>query len=460
MVVGTMLAAGIFTVPSSFAAATGPLGLVIVLAIAGYGTLMLAFCFQNLAERRPDLDAGIFAYAQAGFGDYAGFLAALAYWLGACLLNVIYFVLVKSAFGAVVPAFGDGNTPQAIFTASLVLWLIHFLILRGTKQAALVNAAVTVAKVGALVAAILVLAYGFSWETFKSNFWGGGTTDWRAVPGQVRDALLVAVYVFLGIEGASVYSRYAKNRADVGRATFWGLGLVAVMFLLVTALAYGVMPRWELADLRTPSLPRILEAVVGRWGAVFVSTALVVALTGAFLARSLLSAEALSAAARAGVVPRIFARENARRVPAPALWLSSATVQAFLLLSLHAEEAYVRWFELTSAMILVPYLLVGAFAAQLAWRGETYDGEARQRQRDLRRGLAATAYAVLLLWAAGWTFVLVFALIFALGSGLYVKARWERRVRVFAPAEAVLCSLWAVGGVLCLWLLAVGVLRI
>ena len=135
-----MLATGAFTVPRSFAQATGPLGLVIVWLIACGGTVMLAFVFQTLAQRRPDLDAGIFAYAKAGFGAYAGFLSALGYWAGVCLLNVTYFVLIKSTLGAIVPAFGHGNTPQAVIAASVLLWAVHLLILRGVKKAAVVNA--------------------------------------------------------------------------------------------------------------------------------------------------------------------------------------------------------------------------------------------------------------------------------------------------------------------------------
>ena len=43
--------------------------------------------FQSLAERRPDIDSGVFAYAKAGFGDYVGFLSAFGYWLGSVLGN-------------------------------------------------------------------------------------------------------------------------------------------------------------------------------------------------------------------------------------------------------------------------------------------------------------------------------------------------------------------------------------
>ena len=85
MVVGGMVGAGIFSLPRTFANATGPLGAVIAWMIAGTGMYMLARVFQALAERRPDIDAGVYAYAREGFGDYPGFLSAFGYWIGSCI---------------------------------------------------------------------------------------------------------------------------------------------------------------------------------------------------------------------------------------------------------------------------------------------------------------------------------------------------------------------------------------
>lgn len=70
MVVGSMVGAGIFSLPRTFGTATGPFGAIIAWIIAGTGMYMLARVFQSLAERKPDLDAGVYAYARAGFGDY------------------------------------------------------------------------------------------------------------------------------------------------------------------------------------------------------------------------------------------------------------------------------------------------------------------------------------------------------------------------------------------------------
>lgn len=88
LVVGSMIGSGIFALPAAFARTTGGVGAMIAWLIAGTGMLMLALVFQNLSMRRPDLDSGIYAYAKAGFGDYAGFVSAAGYWIGCCTADV------------------------------------------------------------------------------------------------------------------------------------------------------------------------------------------------------------------------------------------------------------------------------------------------------------------------------------------------------------------------------------
>jgi arginine:ornithine antiporter/lysine permease len=87
MVVGGMVGAGIFSLPRTFANATGPIGAIIAWVIAGTGMYMLARVFQFLGERKPHLDAGVFAYAKEGFGNFPGFLSAFGYWIGRCIGN-------------------------------------------------------------------------------------------------------------------------------------------------------------------------------------------------------------------------------------------------------------------------------------------------------------------------------------------------------------------------------------
>src|SRR5262249_6605662 len=139
LVVGSMIGSGIFALPGAFARATGGLGALVAWSIAGVGMLMLALVFQFLSRRRPDLDAGVFAYAKEGFGAYLGFIAAAGYWIGACFADTACLILIKSTIGKFVPIFGDGTTPAAILGASVIVWGVHILILRGVKTAAILN---------------------------------------------------------------------------------------------------------------------------------------------------------------------------------------------------------------------------------------------------------------------------------------------------------------------------------
>ena len=65
-----------------------------------------------------------------------GFSSAWGYWISAWLGNVGYFVLLFSTLGYFFPIFGEGNTPAAIIGASILLWAVHFLVLRGIKTLA------------------------------------------------------------------------------------------------------------------------------------------------------------------------------------------------------------------------------------------------------------------------------------------------------------------------------------
>lgn len=448
MVVGSMIGAGIFSLPRTFGYATGPFGAIIAWCIAGLGMYMLARVFQALASRKPDLDAGVYAYAKAGFGDYPGFLSALGYWLGSCIGNVSYWVLIKSTLGAFFPVFGDGNTVTAIVVASLGIWIFHFTILKGVKQATFINSVVTVAKIIPIITFILILFFSFKANIFTANFWGGIGMPDTGLFDQVRATMLVTVFVFLGVEGASVYSRYAKTRNDVGMATILGFIGVLCLMVLVTLLPYAVMTRVEISALRQPSMAAVLEQVVGPWGAIFISIGLIISVLGAYLAWSLICAEVLFTAAKTDDMPKIFATENENKVPAAALWLTNIVIQLFVISTYWSQDAFVLMLSLTSVMGLIPYLFVAAYGYLIAKRGETYEKEPKDQKRDLIIAAIASVYTIFMIYAGGMKFLLLSAALYAPGTILYVIARREQNKQVFKPSDWIIFGFIAVGAII------------
>ena len=263
LVVGSMIGGGIFSLPQNMAARAEVGAVLIGWGITAIGMLTLAFVFQTLANRKPELDSGVYAYAKAGFGDYMGFSSAWGYWISAWMGNVGYFVLLFSTLGYFFPAFGQGNTPLAIGCASLLLWAVHFLVMRGIKEAAFINQITTVAKIVPLLVFIVIAAVAFKADIFTRDIWGLGNPQMGSVVEQVRHMMLVTVFVFIGIEGASVYSARAQKRSDVGRATLIGFLGVLALLVLVNVLSLGIMSQPELAQLQNPSLAGVLEHIVG-----------------------------------------------------------------------------------------------------------------------------------------------------------------------------------------------------
>ena len=447
LVVGSMIGGGIFSLPQNVAARADVGAVLIGWAITAVGMLTLAFVFQTLANRKPALDSGVYAYAKAGFGDYMGFSSAWGYWISAWMGNVGYFVLLFSTLGYFFPVFGQGNTPVAIGCASLLLWAVHFLVLRGIKEAAFINLVTTVAKVVPLLMFIVLAAVAFKAEVFTRDIWGAMSPDLGSVMDQVRHMMLVTVFVFIGIEGASVYSARAQKRADVGRATVIGFLGVLALLVLVNVLSLGVMSQPELAQLQNPSLAGVLEHIVGPWGALLISLGLAVSLLGALLSWALLCAEILYATARDKTMPAFLTEENANHAPVNALWLTNGMIQLFLLITLFSAGTYTNLIYLASSMILMPYLWSAAYAVLLCVRGETYERASAQRMKDLCIGGVALCYAVWLLYAGGLKYLLLSALLYAPGVILFAQAKWEQGQPLFTAVEkgVFACVLFGAG---------------
>ncbi len=464
IVVGSMIGSGIFALPSQMAGSAAPGPLFIGWAITGVGMLTLAFVFQTLAERKPEVDGGVYGYAKQGFGNYIGFTSAFGYWASAWMGNVAYIVLLFKTLNYFFPGtFTDGTTVWAVVGASVVLWLLHFLILSGVQTAAFINVVVTIAKVVPILTFIGIAIVGFKAGVFASDFWGHHTeVDGKSLGStvdQVRNMMLITVWVFIGIEGAAVYSQRARSRKDVGKATVVGFLAVLVLLLAVNFLSYGLMHQAEIAGLDDPSMAGLMKEQVGGWGAGFISIGLIISLVGALLAWVLLCAEILRVPAQEGVMPEALGRENANGSPTAALWLTNGCVQLVLILTLFMPSTYTGLVLLATSLILLPYLWSAAYQLLLAVRGETYEN-GQGRTKDLIIGAIALIYAIWLVYAGGLEYLLTAALLYLIGTLLFIWARREKHLPLFTTAEWIIFGVVAVAGLYGLYEIVTGAINV
>lgn len=419
LVIGSMIGGGAFNIISDMGGQAGGLAIMIGWIITAIGMISLAFVFQNLTNVRPDLEGGIYSYAQDGFGDFIGFSSAWGYWFAAFLGNVAYATLLMSAIGNFFPIFKGGNTLPSIIVASFLLWGVHFLILRGVETAAFINSIVTVAKLIPIFLVIICMIVVFNFDTFKAGFYGmtsGGTGifSWGDTMSQVKSTMLVTVWVFTGIEGAVVFSGRAKSKKDVGTATVIGLVSVLVIYFLMTVLAQGVIQQNQIADLASPSMAQVLEHIVGHWGSVLVNIGLIISVLGAWLGWTLLAGELPFIVAKDGLFPKWFAKENKNKAPINALLITNILVQIFLVSMLFTDSAYQFAFSLASSAILIPYMFSAFY--QLKYTIE-HKGHATVKQWAI--GIIASIYAIWLVYAAGIDYLLLTMLLYIPGLFVY-----------------------------------------
>lgn len=446
LVLSSMLGAGVFSLPQNMAAVASPAALIIGWAITGVGILLLAFAMLILTRLRPDLDGGIFTYAREGFGELIGFCSAWGYWLCAVIANVSYLVIVFSALSFFTDSptlrlFGDGNTWQAMLGASILLWFVHALVLRGVQTAASINLLATLAKLLPLGLFIILAAIAFSSDTFSLDFEGValGVPVWE----QVKNTMLITLWVFIGVEGAVVVSARARNKRDVGKATLLAVLAALGVYLLVTLLSLGVVPRTELAGMRNPSMASLMVEMMGPWGEVIIAAGLIVSVCGAYLSWTIMAAEVPLLAANHKAFPKIFARQNKNNAPSASLWLTNISVQICLVLIWLTGSDYNTLLTIASEMILVPYFLVGAYLLKVA-------------TRSIHKAVAigACTYGLWLLYASGPMHLLLSVVLYAPGLLVFIYARQtHQHNNVLRRREWALMGLLLVAAIPATWML-------
>lgn len=456
LVMGSMLGAGILSLPQNMAASSGAGGVLIAWVITLFGMLMLALVFQNLTNRKPDVDGGVYGYARAGFGDFMGFNSAWGYWMSGWVGNVSLFVVMFSALAGFGPFafFGNGNNWQSILAASVLLWILTWIVMQGVHEAAFINILTTIARILPLLLFMVVVILAFNVHTFSTDFWGSPKLG--SVLDQVKGSMLVTVWVYLGIEGATVYSTRAQKKSDVGRATVVGFLLTSALLVMVSVLSLGIMTQPELAALKNPSAAGVLQHVVGGWGADLINICLVIAVGGELLAWTMLPTEIPYLGAQDGVFPRMFAKVNKHQAPTNALWLTNGLVQLMLLVTLFSSAGYLALLSLATSMVLIPYLLCGGYAWMVALRGEGYPAGSAARNRDMIIGVLATLYCVWLIYAAGLKYLFLSMILYAPGILFYVWAKRERGEKPFKGFEYAIAAFIAVLGLMACYMVATG----
>lgn len=456
LIVGSIIGGGVFNLMHDMATGAGIGAIIIGFVITGIGMVTLGLTFQNLNMKRPDLNAGIYSYAEAGFGRYMGFNSAWGYWLFALLGNVSYANLMMSAAAYFFPLFGNGQNIWSIITSSIVTWLAAFMVLKGIESASFINTIITIVKLVPIFLFILITLFAFKLKIFSNDFWftSSGHFQLASIFHQVKNTMLVSVWIFTGIEGAVVFSGRSKKRSDVGKATILGLIVVLLIYALVVLLSFGVMSRYNLSHLTQPAMADLLSSLVGKWGAAIINLGLIISILGAWLSWTLFACQVPYEAGKTGTFPKFFSKENKNRSPKMSIITTSFVIQLFILSFLVTTKAYNFFYSISTSLCLIPY----AFSAFYQLKYSFQKDKTSTRFWNIIIGIISSIYTIWLLFAAGVQFLLLTTLLLALGIPvyMYLQRKDNKRKKIFGPFEALLAIIFVICAIVAIYKLITG----
>lgn len=421
LVFGMMVGSGIFNIPQNMAAGAGLGAVLIGWGITATGMLMLVNTFKVLSDRHPELNEGIYLYAEKGFGRFTGFNIAWGYWLCACFANVAYAVMLNDTFGAFFPSLLKHGLHTVAFCSALI-WVMYFLISSGMRTSSIIATCAAILKLSVIALIIILLALNIKYDTLTADIWSlndgiGGIAT------QVKSTMLVTLWCFIGIEGAVVMSGRARRQKDVGKAGMLGFLAAWILYVLVSVFCFGIMSRARLAGLEDPSVAYALRSICGEWAYWLVIVSVIISISGGWFAWTIVTAEQPYSAARHGIFPKWLLKSDGSDSLQRSLLASSIIMQIFLFLVVLAEDVYLYALNITGLMVLPAYLFSGLFLIKMA----RTDYKSHLLTEHAKRGLAyaicigtgCTIFCIWMIYAAGVNLLLQAIGFYLVGLPLY-----------------------------------------
>ncbi|WP_434480206.1 APC family permease [Gemmatimonas sp.] len=346
---------GIFRLPAGAAAAAGPAApFVYLICAAVMGFVVL--CFAE-AGSRITLTGGPYAYVEAVFGRYVGFLAGVLLWM-----------LGTTAVAGVSSAFAEGlgalfNMPSlrvpVLVTMFTVLAMVN---MRGVEQGTKLIVVASIAKLLPLIAFVATGVFFIQPEHLAITEMPG--------PSSLARAAIVLVFAFSGVETALVPSGEVRDPArTVPRALAIAMIGVTLLYLAVHLVAEGLLGA-SLATSTTAPLAFAAESFLGAPGRLLLLVGASISMFGYVSGMTLAVPRALFRFAEDGLLPKVVGSVHPQyRTPHVAI-----VIQTILVCALAVFNSFEQLAVISNLAALLLYAGCAAATFMLRKRGIRQEG--------------------------------------------------------------------------------------
>ena len=438
--IGGIIGAGIFVrTAAAIAERSGP-SVTLAFLVAAFGCALAGLCYAEFASMIP-ISGSAYTYSYATMGEFVAWIIGwdlvLEYAVGAATVAIAwseYFNKVLEFVGMEIPYqwrhspfdhAPDGVAGIMNIPAVVILLLLSLLLIRGTRESAVVNNLIVITKVS-IVLLVIAVGWQFINPANHTPFIPAATT--YTTPQGVTHAYGgfmgiigaagVVFFAFIGFDAVSTAAQETKNpKKDMPAGILGSLVFCTILYVLFSYVLSGVA---TVEDFRTQgreaSVAFAIETYMTGYGwlAKFVTIAILAGFSSVILVMLLGQSRVFFAMAKDGLVPPVFSAVHPKyRTPYKSQMLFFVFTALF---AAFVPDSIVG--EMTSIGTLFAFMLVCAGVWIM-----------RVRRPDIPRGFVVPALPVvatlgiavcgLMIYGLGWTNWLRLGVWLAIGLVFY-----------------------------------------
>jgi APA family basic amino acid/polyamine antiporter len=340
LVVGEVIAVGIFLTPAGMAKSLGsPMWLLLVWLLMGAMAVCGALCYAELAARYPEAGGG-YVYLREAYGARVAFLYG---WMSFLVMDPgITAALAVGLAGYIGYIFKLSPFALKMIAIAAILSLAAVNIL-GVRLGAWLLRWLTVLKLGLL---LLILVWGFGFQLGDwSNFIPFAAQRANAEPllGALAGALVAAFFSFGGWWDVSKLAGEVREPArNLPRALIYGVLVVTLVYILTSMVFMYLVPVERVASGETFAA-QAGEALFGRAGGQVFASIVIVSVFGSLAGIIMAAPRVYYAMARDGLFLPLAAQIHTR-FGTPARAIALQALLASVLVTLGTFNQIVAYF--------------------------------------------------------------------------------------------------------------------
>jgi basic amino acid/polyamine antiporter, APA family len=248
--IGAIIGAGLFSITGMAAANHAGPAITISFVVAALGCLFAGLCYAEFASMIP-VAGSAYTYSYATMGEFIAWIIGwdlvLEYAVGAATVGISwsrYLIKFLEGFNIHLPielTLGPWDGGIINLPAVFIIVLMSLLLIKGTRESALVNGIIVALK----VTVVLVFIF-LGWKYINDSNYNpyipdnNGTFGEYGFSGIIRAAAIV-FFAYIGFDAVSTAAQEAKNpKRDMPWGILGSLAICTVLYILFAHVMTGV----------------------------------------------------------------------------------------------------------------------------------------------------------------------------------------------------------------------------